>query len=144
MKLLLLLALATQTLVWNAKQWHAEWKPRFDKTQTRYPDGSWQSITGPAKWLIPRLDYDDQMHRWFVWEGGLLPGWGTAMARTPLRDGDVVELDEKGVVRMRETGFSRYPYRANSSREVLIGYASPAAGRTHVTMAQADSAHSPN
>lgn len=104
MKLVLCIALAVECLTWHSRQWTAEWRPLFDKTQTRYPAGRWQSVSGPkdARWLIPRLDYDDQMHRWFVWEGGLLPGWGTAMERTPLRDGDVVELDEKGVVQVNE------------------------------------------
>lgn len=93
MKLLLCLALATQSIVWHAHQWRAELEPfyRTGRQYSRYPAGSWQHISGPAPWLIPRLEYDPGMK---LWEVLLEGGW------LPLRDGDIVTLDERGILRV--------------------------------------------
>ena len=99
MKLLLCLALATQSIVWHAHQWRAELEPfyRTGRQYSRYPAGSWQHISGPAAWLIPRLDYDPTMHLWFLWQGA--PGTA-AIARVPLHENDVLTLEANGYIRV--------------------------------------------
>ena len=82
MNLLLLLV-----LTFHPAQWQA--------TTHEDRSGQWQTVDGPAPQLDQRLMYDDQMKIWFIEEGS--PHyWGW----TPLRDGDRITVDEKGIVRV--------------------------------------------
>ena len=90
MHFLLFFALAAQSLTWHAKEWHAEWK--YWDFSDKKPAGYYQEVTGPAKWLIPKLEYDNRMH---LWEVLLEGGW------VPLHEKDEIMLDEQGVVRIK-------------------------------------------
>lgn len=97
MKLLLLLALATQTLTFHPRQWRAEWEP-LSLPGARYPAGRYQHITGKPKWLNLRLWYDEQMKLWEVEQG--IPGTAAA-GWTPIYEGDVLTLEESGYIRIK-------------------------------------------
>lgn len=78
MNLLLFLVLTFHSAQWSAEpvQWNL---------------GTWQRINGPAPELIPKLEYDSQGGYWEVLLEG---GW------YPLREGDRIEVDQKGVIRV--------------------------------------------
>ena len=88
----LALSIALTVLVWHSAQWNAILH------QDR--SGEWQTVEGPSVALANRLDYDPQMHTWFVREGGFLPDWGWTLERTPLREGDVLTLGTDGLIRV--------------------------------------------
>lgn len=60
------------------------------------PNGGWrQEVTGVPEWLAKRLKYDH------VWEVQM--GAKDAWLWEPVRDGDVIEMDERGVVRITQS-----------------------------------------
>lgn len=84
-------AILNQT-VFHPSQYEAE---NVFPAQTLEHRGTWQRVTGPASWLLPRLWYDEVGHYWEVQEGSP-KHW----IWTPLRDGDVVTIDDAGMVRI--------------------------------------------
>lgn len=71
-------------LTFHPSQWHAQ------SVTERL--GTWQQITGPAPELAPYLEYDLPTKGWEVLLTG---GW------CPLRDGDIVTVDGKGIIRIK-------------------------------------------
>ena len=80
-------------LTFHAHDWTSACTPWH---QHGYPMGCYFRVEGPAKPLETRLRYDSVGGYWLVQEGAL-PSWQWL----PLHDGDVLELDSAGVLRVK-------------------------------------------
>lgn len=88
-----LLFVASITFVFHSAQWHfhcVSWHQRGRNM------GCYSMVTGPVEQLTDRLIYDDASGQWEVQEGALLT-WNWL----PLHDGDVLTIDDAGVVTIK-------------------------------------------